>query len=75
MEVKKIIGSLKKRGIKGSYLRWKNGNPKINTIDFWSFITNQTTIPFNKEGTVEELFVLSQPLLYTLLFCIRFFLL
>lgn len=49
MEVKKIIGSLKKRGIKGSYLRWKNGNPKINTIDFWSFITNQTTIPFNKE--------------------------
>lgn len=34
MEVKKIIGSLKKRGIKGSYLRWKNGNPKINTIDF-----------------------------------------
>ena len=49
MKLKKIIGSLKKRGIKGSFLRLKNGNPKINTIDFWSFITNQKSIPFSKE--------------------------
>ena len=48
MKLKKIIGSLKKRGIKGSFLRLKNGNPKINTIDFWSFITNQKSIPFSK---------------------------
>ena len=50
MTIKKIIRSLKTRGLKGSYLRFKNGNPQVNIIEFWNFITNQDKVEFNQES-------------------------
>lgn len=54
MELKKIINSLKTRGLKGSYLRYKNGKPEVNIIDFWGFITNQDKVKFSKNDYLEH---------------------
>ncbi|MDD7280466.1 rhamnosyltransferase WsaF family glycosyltransferase [Floccifex sp.] len=48
MDIKRIMRSLKTRGLRGSIQRVKNGAPKTGTIDFWEFITDQTKTEFNK---------------------------
>lgn len=47
MDTKRIINSLKTRGLRGSIQRAKQGPAKIGLIDFWSFITDHTEVPFN----------------------------
>lgn len=49
MNAKRIVNSIKVRGLKGSIQRAKNGKPKTGIIDFWGFITDQETTPLNKE--------------------------
>ncbi len=38
MNAKRIVNSIKVRGLKGSIQRAKNGKPKTGIIDFWGFI-------------------------------------
>lgn len=47
--IKKAVHSIKKRGIRGSYKRWKNGPDKIELVKFWSFITETERYPFHVE--------------------------
>lgn len=49
MNAKRIVNSIKVRGLKGSIQRAKNGKPKTGIIDFWGFITEQEVTPLNKE--------------------------
>ncbi|GJM57295.1 glycosyltransferase [uncultured Dubosiella sp.] len=46
--VKRLVRSLKMRGIKGSIQRAAEGVSKVDLIGFWSFIVDQEKIPFNK---------------------------
>lgn len=49
MNAKRIVNSIKVRGLKGSIQRVKNGKPKTGIIDFWGFITDQDVTPLNKK--------------------------
>ena len=49
LTLKKIVHSLKTRGIKGSIERFKNGKPEVDIVSFWGFITDLQEIQFSKE--------------------------
>ena len=54
LTLKKIIHSLKTRGIKGSIERYKNGKPEVDIVSFWGFITDLKEIGFNKKDYEEN---------------------
>lgn len=51
MNIARIVSSLKKRGLKGSYLRWKQGGlaAVANVADAWGFILDDEKIPLDLE--------------------------
>lgn len=50
MTIKKMLRSLKTRGLKGSILRAIHGRPEdVDIINFWKFITDKKVIPFNEK--------------------------